>query len=154
MTELQNYRMTELQNDRMTDRTKTICPPIFDLGGIKISSTQWHTPEMPSDYRNYYMYHLNQKSQAHSETHPSLHMITGILHVQKYRGHTHHSLHMITGMLHVQKSRGQTYQSTHLLPPGLVNCLYLVLLHCQSPTTGCYLLESIKKTIITTQCHL
>ena len=26
--------MTELQNDRMTDRTKTICPPIFDLGGI------------------------------------------------------------------------------------------------------------------------
>ena len=27
--------MTELQNDRMTDRTKTICPPIFDLGGIK-----------------------------------------------------------------------------------------------------------------------
>ena len=35
MTELQNYRMTELQNDRMTDRTKTICPPIFDLGGIK-----------------------------------------------------------------------------------------------------------------------
>ena len=36
MTELQNDRMTELQNDRMTDRTKTICPPIFDLGGIKI----------------------------------------------------------------------------------------------------------------------
>ena len=35
-TELQNYRMTELQNYRMTDRTKTICPPIFDLGGIKI----------------------------------------------------------------------------------------------------------------------
>ena len=34
MTELQNDRMTELQNDRMTDRTKTICPPIFDLGGI------------------------------------------------------------------------------------------------------------------------
>ena len=28
--------MTELQNDRMTDRAKTICPPIFDLGGIKI----------------------------------------------------------------------------------------------------------------------
>ena len=28
--------MTELQNDRMTDRTKTICPAIFDLGGIKI----------------------------------------------------------------------------------------------------------------------
>ena len=27
--------MTELKNDRMTDRTKTICPPIFDLGGIK-----------------------------------------------------------------------------------------------------------------------
>ena len=27
--------MTELQNYRMTDRTKTICPPIFDLGGIK-----------------------------------------------------------------------------------------------------------------------
>ena len=27
--------MTELQNDRMTVRTKTICPPIFDLGGIK-----------------------------------------------------------------------------------------------------------------------
>ena len=26
--------MTELQNDRMTDRTKTICPPIFGLGGI------------------------------------------------------------------------------------------------------------------------
>ena len=24
------------QNDRMTDRTKTICPQIFDLGGIKI----------------------------------------------------------------------------------------------------------------------
>ena len=23
------------QNDWMTDRTKTICPPIFDLGGIK-----------------------------------------------------------------------------------------------------------------------
>ena len=36
MTELQNYRMTEWQNDRMTDRTKTICPPIFDLGGIKM----------------------------------------------------------------------------------------------------------------------
>ena len=30
--------MTELQNDRMTDRTKTICPPIFDLGGIKTIS--------------------------------------------------------------------------------------------------------------------
>ena len=30
--------MTELQNDRMTDRTKTICPPIFDLGGIKINA--------------------------------------------------------------------------------------------------------------------
>ena len=29
--------MTELQNYRMTDRTKTICPPIFDLGGIKIA---------------------------------------------------------------------------------------------------------------------
>ena len=29
--------MTELQNYRMTDRTKTICPPIFDLGGIKKS---------------------------------------------------------------------------------------------------------------------
>ena len=29
--------MTELQNYRMTDRTKTICPPIFDLGGIKSS---------------------------------------------------------------------------------------------------------------------
>ena len=29
--------MTELQNDRMTDRTKTICPPIFDLGGIKMT---------------------------------------------------------------------------------------------------------------------
>ena len=28
---------TELQNDRMTDRTKTICPPIFDLGGIKMT---------------------------------------------------------------------------------------------------------------------
>ena len=28
-------RRTELQNDRMTERTKTICPPIFDLGGIK-----------------------------------------------------------------------------------------------------------------------
>ena len=27
--------MTELQNDRMTDSKKTICPPIFDLGGIK-----------------------------------------------------------------------------------------------------------------------
>ena len=27
--------MTELHNDRMTDRTKTICPQIFDLGGIK-----------------------------------------------------------------------------------------------------------------------
>jgi hypothetical protein len=23
-------------SDRMTDRTKTICPPIFDLGGIKM----------------------------------------------------------------------------------------------------------------------
>ena len=23
------------KNDRMTDRTKTICPPIFDLGDIK-----------------------------------------------------------------------------------------------------------------------
>ena len=33
MTELRNDRMTELQNDRMTDRIKTICPPIFDLGG-------------------------------------------------------------------------------------------------------------------------
>ena len=31
----QNDRITEWQNDRMTDRTKTICPPIFDLGGIK-----------------------------------------------------------------------------------------------------------------------
>ena len=29
--------MTELWNDRMTDRTKTICPQIFDLRGIKIS---------------------------------------------------------------------------------------------------------------------
>ena len=29
-------RMTELQNDRMTDRTKTLCLPIFDLGGIKM----------------------------------------------------------------------------------------------------------------------
>ena len=38
MTELQN----ELQNDRMTDRTKTICPPIFDLGGIKIKLTPKH----------------------------------------------------------------------------------------------------------------
>ena len=28
--------MRKLQNDRMTDRTKTICPPIFDLGGIKM----------------------------------------------------------------------------------------------------------------------
>ena len=28
--------MTELQNDRMIDRTKTICPPNFDLRGIKI----------------------------------------------------------------------------------------------------------------------
>ena len=27
--------MTELQNDGMTDRTKTICHPIYDLGGIK-----------------------------------------------------------------------------------------------------------------------
>ena len=24
----------------MTDRTKTICPPIIDFGGIKINSTQ------------------------------------------------------------------------------------------------------------------
>ena len=31
----QNDRMTESHNDRMTDRTKTICPAIFDLGGIK-----------------------------------------------------------------------------------------------------------------------
>ena len=31
-----NYRITELKNNRMTDRTKTIYPPIFDLGGIKI----------------------------------------------------------------------------------------------------------------------
>ena len=30
--------MTELQIDRMTDRTKTICPPIFDLGGIIINT--------------------------------------------------------------------------------------------------------------------
>jgi hypothetical protein len=29
-------RMTERQNDRMTDRTKTICPQIFDVGGIKM----------------------------------------------------------------------------------------------------------------------
>jgi hypothetical protein len=28
-------RMTEWRNDRMTDRTKTICPPIFDQGDIK-----------------------------------------------------------------------------------------------------------------------
>ena len=34
----QNARMTELQNDKMTDRIKTICPPIFDLRGIKIST--------------------------------------------------------------------------------------------------------------------
>ena len=27
--------MKELQNYRMTDRTKTICPPIFDLWGKK-----------------------------------------------------------------------------------------------------------------------
>ena len=26
------------KNYRMTDRTKTICPPIFGLGGIKINS--------------------------------------------------------------------------------------------------------------------
>ena len=26
-------------SERMTDRTKTICPPIFDLGGIKIDQT-------------------------------------------------------------------------------------------------------------------
>ena len=31
--------MTELQNDRMTDRTKTICPPVFDLGGIITKET-------------------------------------------------------------------------------------------------------------------
>ena len=31
-------RRTESQNDRMTDRTKTICPPIFNLGGIKSRS--------------------------------------------------------------------------------------------------------------------
>ena len=30
----------EWQNDRMTDRTKTICPPIFDLGGIKMQIVQ------------------------------------------------------------------------------------------------------------------
>ena len=35
MTEWQNDGMTEWQNEGMTDRTKTICPPIFDLGGIK-----------------------------------------------------------------------------------------------------------------------
>ena len=29
---------TELWNYRMTDRTKTICPPIFDLWGIKSSN--------------------------------------------------------------------------------------------------------------------
>ena len=39
MKELQNDRMTELQTDRMTDRTKKICPPIFDLGGIKTKIT-------------------------------------------------------------------------------------------------------------------
>ena len=33
-----SQRMTEWRNDRMTDRTKTICPPIFDLGGIKTHS--------------------------------------------------------------------------------------------------------------------
>ena len=27
--------MTELQRNIMTDRTKTICPLIFDLGGIQ-----------------------------------------------------------------------------------------------------------------------
>ena len=27
--------MTELQRNIMTDRTKTIYPPIFDLGGIQ-----------------------------------------------------------------------------------------------------------------------
>ena len=37
-------RMTEWQNDRMTDRTKTICPPIFDLGGIKRWCLQNRTP--------------------------------------------------------------------------------------------------------------
>ena len=26
---------TVLKNDRMTDKTKTICPPIFDIGGTK-----------------------------------------------------------------------------------------------------------------------
>ena len=31
-------RMPELQNDKMTDRIKIVCPPIFDLGGIKIST--------------------------------------------------------------------------------------------------------------------
>jgi hypothetical protein len=29
-------------SDRMTDRTKTICPPIFDLGGIKITTSKAH----------------------------------------------------------------------------------------------------------------
>jgi hypothetical protein len=31
--------MTELK-DRMTDRIKTICTPIFDLGGIKNKQTK------------------------------------------------------------------------------------------------------------------
>ena len=34
-------------NDRMADRTKTICPPILDLGGIKKCKSKivqwWHT---------------------------------------------------------------------------------------------------------------
>ena len=38
--------MTELQNDRMTDRTKTICPPIFDLGGIKKSTVTVKNKEL------------------------------------------------------------------------------------------------------------
>ena len=45
----QNYRMPELQNDRMTDRTKTICPPIFDLGGIKMGY-YWRKTQRKSWY--------------------------------------------------------------------------------------------------------
>ena len=29
-------RLKFREKDRMTDRIKTICPPIFDLGGIKM----------------------------------------------------------------------------------------------------------------------
>ena len=51
-------RRTEWQNDRMTDRTKTICPPIFDLGGIKTvikgKNNEWRNTLNPDCQMSYF----------------------------------------------------------------------------------------------------